>query len=61
MGYDADITLLELVDGDFLFRDATGGTLTGSTALRPVSTVRAGQVMPVDFGPRPWGWLPEQA
>ncbi len=61
VGYDADITLLEVVDGDFLFRDETGGTLTGSKALRPVSTVRAGEVIPVDFGPRPWGWLPERA
>lgn len=61
VGYDADITLLEAVDGDFLFRDTVGGAHKGSTALRPVSCVRAGQVMPIDFGPRPWGWLPEQA
>lgn len=61
VGYDADITLLEAVSGDFLFRDTVGGTHKGSTALRPVSAVRAGEVMPIDFGPRPWGWLPEQA
>ena len=60
-GYDADISLLELVEGDFVFRDATGGSHRGSQAFRPVSTVRAGEVMPIDFGPRPWGWLPEQA
>lgn len=61
VGYDADITLLELVDGDFVFRDAAGGSHRGSQAFRPVSTVRAGEVMPIDFGPRPWGWLPERA
>ncbi len=61
VGYDADITLLEAVSGDFIFRDTVGGMHKGSTALRPVSTVRVGQVMPIDFGPRPWGWLPEQA
>ncbi len=61
VGYDADISILEPVGGDFLFRDPTGATQTGSMALRPISTVRAGQVMPIDFGPRPWGWLPEQA
>ena len=61
VGYDADISLLELVEGDFVFRDATGGSHKGSQAFRPVSTVRAGEVMPIDFGPRPWGWLPEQA
>ncbi len=61
VGYDADVTLLEAVGGDFLFRDTVGDTHTGSMALRPVSAVRAGQVMPIDFGPRPWGWLPEEA
>jgi dihydroorotase len=61
VGYDADITLMELANGDFLFRDVTGATHKGKQAFRPVSTVRAGEVMPVDFGPRPWGWLPEQA
>ena len=61
VGYDADISILEPVGGDFVFRDPTGATLNGSMALRPVTTVRAGQVIPVDFGPRPWGWLPEQA
>lgn len=61
VGYDADITLLELADGDFIFRDVTGGVQKGTKAFRPVSTVRSGEVMPVDYGPRPWGWLPEQA
>lgn len=61
VGYDADISILEPVGGDFLFRDPTGATLKGSIALRPVTTVRAGHVMPVEFGPRPWGWLPEEA
>jgi dihydroorotase len=60
-GYDADLSLLELVSGDFVFRDLTGGSHKGSKAFRPVSTVRAGEVAPIDFGPRPWGWLPEQA
>lgn len=61
VGFDADITLLEAVGGDYLFRDTVGGTHGGSVALRPVSTIREGEVMPIDFGPRPWGWLPEQA
>jgi dihydroorotase len=59
-GKAADISLLELVEGKFIFRDITGGSHTGTKAFRPVTTVRAGEVMPVDFGPRPWGWLPEQ-
>ncbi len=60
VGYDADITILETIGGDFIFRDTVGGSHTGSMALKPVSAVRAGAVMPIDFGPRPWGWLPEQ-
>lgn len=59
-GKVADITLMELATGKFLFRDVTGGKHSGSQAFRPVSAIRAGQVMPIDYGPRPWGWLPEQ-
>lgn len=59
-GKVADITLMELATGKFVFRDVTDGKHTGDQAFRPVSTVRAGEVMPIDFGPRPWGWLPEQ-
>ncbi|GBD11309.1 Deacetylase [bacterium HR23] len=59
VGREADITALRLVNGKFLFRDTKGNTLTGDRALVPALCIRAGEVMPLDWGPRPWGWLPE--
>jgi dihydroorotase len=61
VGGVADVSVLEAVEGEWLFRDVTGGTNRGSLALRPVACVRAGEVMPIDYGPHPWGWLPESA
>jgi dihydroorotase len=58
-GREADISVLELVEGEFLFRDTMGGTLKGDKALAPALTIRAGELVPLDWGPRPWGWLPE--
>ena len=41
--------------------DTEGGTLRGDKALAPVVTVRDGEVFTADWGPRPWGWLPDTA
>jgi len=57
----ADISILEAVEGDWVFRDIGGASQRGTLALRPRATVRAGQLSPLDYGPRPWGWLPERA
>ncbi|MBI4311351.1 MAG: amidohydrolase/deacetylase family metallohydrolase [Chloroflexi bacterium] len=58
LGREADISVLKLVDGDFAFSDSNGATLKGQKGIMPVLTVRAGLPMPIDFGPRPNGWLP---
>ena len=60
-GREADISVLKVVDGRFLFRDSRGGTITGDKAIVPVLTVRAGVPMPLEFGPRSMGWLPDSA
>ncbi len=61
VGRGADITVLEEATGDWLFHDTEGGTLRGDKALAPVATVKDGEVFTVDWGPRPWGWLPDTA
>ena len=61
VGRTADITVLEESTGDWLFHDTEGGTLRGDKALAPVVTVRDGEVFTADWGPRPWGWLPDTA
>ncbi len=60
-GRAADITVLEEATGDWLFHDTEGDTLRGDKALAPVLTVKGGVVFPADWGPRPWGWLPDSA
>ena len=60
-GRAADITVLEEATGDWLFHDTEGDTLRGDKALAPVLTVKGGEVFPADWGPHPWGWLPDSA
>ena len=60
-GRAADISVLEEATGDWLFHDTEGDTLRGDKALAPVLTVKGGEVYPADWGPHPWGWLPDSA
>jgi dihydroorotase len=59
-GYEADVTLLREARGKWIFRDMRGEVVRGELALEPVLTVRAGEAISPDWGPRPWGWLPEE-
>lgn len=61
VGRVADISVLEAVEGDWIFRDNFGGTLRGRTAVVPLFAIRAGGPMPLDYGPHPSGWIPEKA
>ena len=61
-GREADLSILEIVDGDWIYRDNFGGVLRAQhAALAPRLTVRAGRIFKPADGPRPWGWLPERA
>ncbi len=60
-GREADISVLDEATGNWLFHDTEGAALTGDKALAPVLTVRGGEVFTAEWGPRPWGWLPETA
>jgi len=61
VGREADITILEVVKGRWQFIDTLRQGFTGETALIPVQTIRAGEVFAPEWGPHPWGWLPEEA
>ncbi len=61
VGREADITILDHHQGRFKFVDTTQLVFSGDHALTPVLTVRAGEVFTPDWGPHPWGWLPEPA
>lgn len=57
-GTVADIAILEEVSGEWTFRDSENAELRGTKALQPVLTIKAGEMVSVDYGPFPWGWLP---
>ena len=61
VGRTADISVLGQETGDWLFHDTEGETIRGEKALVPVVTVKGGEVFSADWGPRPWGWLPDSA
>jgi dihydroorotase len=60
VGREADITILDVVKGRWKFIDTVQHVFTGETAFAPVQTIRAGEVFAPDWGPHPWGWLPEE-
>ena len=59
VGRQADISVLQINDGDWVVYDAVGGSLKVDKAVVPVLTVKLGAVFEPDWGPRPWGWLPD--
>jgi dihydroorotase len=61
VGRDADITILDVAEGDFLFTDTTGLQFRGGYGLAPVYTLRAGEEFSPGWGTHPWGWLPASA
>jgi predicted amidohydrolase len=60
-GRQADVSVLELREGDWVVRDALGATLRVSRCVVPFLTVKRGRVFMPDWGPRPWGWEPDRA
>jgi len=61
VGREADISIVDVVEGNWKFTDTLNKPFTGATALVPVQTIRKGEAYSPDWGPYPWGWLPEQA
>jgi dihydroorotase len=61
VGRQADVSVLEMSEGDWMVYDILGAGLRVDRALAPHLTVKRGQVFTPDFGPRPWGWWPDRA
>ncbi|WP_062351818.1 amidohydrolase family protein [Herbidospora yilanensis] len=57
-GRAADLTILDVVAGDFAFVDTARETFHGTRALAPVHTVKGGELFAPGWGAHPWGWLP---
>ena len=61
VGKQADISVLEIVDGDWLVYDALNESRKVDKAVVPALTVKKGQLFEAGWGPRPWGWEPDRA
>ena len=61
VGREADLSIIEELNGSWRFQDSQGNSFTGEKALRPVHTIRAGELIPLEWGPHPWGWDPAEA
>ncbi len=60
-GHQADISVLDLKEGDWVVYDVVGGSRRTERAVVPVLTVKGGEVYEAGWGPRPWGWEPDTA
>lgn len=58
-GTVADIMVIDLVEGSWRFRDGEAVWLDGNQALQPILTFASGRQIAPDYGPFPWGWLPD--
>ena len=61
VGKQADISVLDVVEGAWVVYDVVGGSRKLDKAIVPVLTVKNGQVFEAGWGPRPWGWEPDKA
>jgi dihydroorotase len=60
-GRQADVSVLDLREGDWMVYDILGAGLRVDRAFAPHVTLKKGRVFTPDFGPRPWGWWPDRA
>lgn len=61
VGREADISVLDVVQGDFKFLDTLKTEFPGGYGIVPVQTVRSGELVAPRWGTHPWGWLPASA
>jgi dihydroorotase len=61
VGQQADISVLGIREGNWVLYDVVGGSRKSEKAVVPVLTVKRGQVFEAGWGPRPWGWEPDEA
>lgn len=60
VGRQADISVLEIKEGDWVVYDVLGASRKVNRAFLPALAVKKGQLFEAEWGPRPWGWEPDQ-
>ena len=61
VGRQADVSVLEVKEGDWVVYDVLNSPKRVNQALVPVLTLKRGKVFEAGWGPRPWGWEPDPA
>jgi dihydroorotase len=61
VGRQADVSVLDLREGDWVVYDTLGDSLRITQAVVPVLTLKRGEVFEPEWGPHPWGWEPTPA
>ncbi|MQF69065.1 amidohydrolase family protein [SAR202 cluster bacterium AD-804-J14_MRT_500m] len=57
-GREADVSVIEVIDGEWELKDATGEIRVGKKSLVPFLTVKSGKIVDSGEAPHPWGWGP---
>src|SRR5262245_22457736 len=60
VGRQADVSVLEIREGQWVVHNVLGAGLPVTRAVVPFLTVKRGAVFTPDWGPRPWGWEPDR-
>ena len=60
-GKQADLSILDIQEGDWIVYDVIGDSRPSSRAVTPVMSIKRGQIFEAAWGPRPWGWTPDTA
>src|SRR5215468_2519045 len=60
LGRQADVSVLELREGEWTVYDVLGASLSVDRAVVPFLTVKRGRTFIPDWGPRAWGWEPDR-
>ena len=61
VGMQGDVSVLEILEGDWMVYDVLGNGRKSERAVVPVAAVKQGVVYEAGWGPRPWGWTPDAA
>ena len=53
--------MLEVKDGNWMVYDILGVGKKSDKAVIPIMAIKKGEIFEAGWGPRPWGWEPDEA
>ena len=61
VGKQADLSVLEIKDGNYMLYDILRDGIKSDKAVIPIMAIKKGEIYEAGWGPRPWGWEPDSA